>query len=60
MDLSVALNKEYHALADAGAPLVQIEEPAIHQVIADPRQSIKPEQWVEAFNVETQGIAKQV
>ncbi len=29
MDLSAALNKEYHALADAGAPLVQIEEPAI-------------------------------
>jgi 5-methyltetrahydropteroyltriglutamate--homocysteine methyltransferase len=56
MDLSVALNKEYHALADAGAPLVQIEEPAIHQVIADPRQPIKPEQWVEAFNVEIKGL----
>ena len=44
MDLSAALNREYHALADAGAPLVQIEEPAIHQVIADPNQKIKPEQ----------------
>src|SRR5262249_45067329 len=43
MDLSAALNNEYHALANAGAPLVQIEEPAIHQVIADPRQPIKPE-----------------
>src|SRR5215467_5423495 len=52
MDLSIALNKEYHALADAGAPLLQVEEPAIHQVIADPKQTIKPEQWVEAFNVE--------
>lgn len=56
MDLSAALNKEYHALADAGAPLVQIEEPAIHQIIAHPSPSIKPEQWVEAFNVEVAGL----
>lgn len=56
MDLSAALNKEYHALADAGAPLIQIEEPAIHQVIADPNQKIKPEQWVEAFNKEVKGL----
>ena len=39
-----------------GAPLVQIEEPAIHQVIADPNQTIKPEKWVEAFNVEVKGL----
>jgi len=56
MDMSAALNKEYHALADAGAPMVQIEEPAIHQVIADPNQKIKPAEWVEAFNVEVKGL----
>jgi 5-methyltetrahydropteroyltriglutamate--homocysteine methyltransferase len=56
MDLSVALNREYHALADAGAPIVQVEEPAIHQVIADPKQPIKPEQWVAAFNAEVRGL----
>ena len=56
MDLSAALNREYHALADAGAPLVQIEEPAIHQVIADPNQKIRPEKWVEAFNAEVKGL----
>jgi 5-methyltetrahydropteroyltriglutamate--homocysteine methyltransferase len=56
MDMSVALNKEYHALADAGAPMVQIEEPAIHQVIMDPNQKITPKQWVEAFNVEVKGL----
>lgn len=56
MDMSVALNKEYHALADAGAPMVQIEEPAIHQVIADSNQKIKPAEWVEAFNVEVKGL----
>ncbi len=55
-DMSAALNREYHALADAGAPLVQIEEPAIHQVIADPNASIKPEKWVEAFNAEVKGL----
>src|SRR6478735_145914 len=43
MDLSAALNRDYHALADAGAPLVQIEEPAIHQIIADPNQKIPPQ-----------------
>ena len=56
MDLSAALNRDYHALADAGAPLVQIEEPAIHQIIADPNQKIKPEKWVEAFNTEVKGL----
>ena len=55
-DMSVALNREYHALADAGAPIVQVEEPAIHQVISDPNASIKPQQWVEAFNAEVKGL----
>ena len=54
--MSDVLNKEYHALADAGAPLVQIEEPAIHQVAALPEQTIKPEQWVAAFNREVAGL----
>jgi 5-methyltetrahydropteroyltriglutamate--homocysteine methyltransferase len=57
-DMSDALNKDYHALADAGAPLVQIEEPAIHQVISDPNQPIKLDQWVEAFNREVAGLRK--
>ena len=55
-DMSTVLNREYHALADAGAPIVQVEEPAIHQVIADPKQAIKPQQWVEAFNLEVKGL----
>jgi 5-methyltetrahydropteroyltriglutamate--homocysteine methyltransferase len=55
-DMSDALNKDYHALADAGAPLVQIEEPAIHQVISDPNQPIKLDQWVAAFNREVAGL----
>lgn len=54
--LSEALNREYHALADAGAPIIQIEEPAIHQVINDPNSKIPPEQWVDAFNREVAGL----
>ena len=56
MDLSKALNREYHALADAGAPIIQIEEPAIHQMVHDPKAPIKPQQWVEAFNCEVNGL----
>jgi 5-methyltetrahydropteroyltriglutamate--homocysteine methyltransferase len=56
MELSAALNREYQALADAGAPLLQIEEPAIHQIVNDPNQSIEPQRWVEAFNVEVKGL----
>jgi 5-methyltetrahydropteroyltriglutamate--homocysteine methyltransferase len=55
-DMSAALNRDYHALADAGAPIVQIEEPAIHQVIHDPKAPIKPDKWVEAFNLEVKGL----
>ena len=36
LDLSAALNREYHALADAGAPIVQVEEPAVHQSLPTP------------------------
>ena len=54
--LSDAFNKEYHALADAGAPLVQIEEPAIHQSMQVPGQEISPEQYVDAFNKEVAGL----
>ena len=56
MALSEALNHEYHALADAGAPIVQIEEPAIHQSMYALNPEITAEQYVEAFNVEVAGL----
>tara|TARA_Y100000588_G_scaffold360786_1_gene421008 strand:- start:134 stop:1312 length:1179 start_codon:yes stop_codon:yes gene_type:complete len=56
MDLSDALNQEYHKLADAGAPMVQIEEPAIHQSMQGKNQEITPEQYVKAFNREVSGL----
>ncbi len=54
--LSEALNAEYHALADAGAPMVQIEEPSIHQSMQVPGQEVSAEQYVEAFNIEVKGL----
>ncbi len=56
MALSEAFNAEYHALADAGAPIVQIEEPSIHQSMQVPGQEITAEQYVEAFNREVAGL----
>jgi 5-methyltetrahydropteroyltriglutamate--homocysteine methyltransferase len=54
--LSAAFNKEYHALADTGAPLLQVEEPAIHQNIHIKNPPVTPEQYVVAFNREVAGL----
>ena len=56
MAFSEAFNLEYHMLADAGAPIVQIEEPAIHQSMHAVKQEITPEQYVTAFNREVAGL----
>ncbi len=57
IDLSAVLNAEYHDLADAGAPVIQIEEPAIHGrvgIVDDP--ILTPEFYVKAFNAEVEGL----
>ena len=36
MAISDALNKELHDLADAGCPVIQIEDPQIHLLVARP------------------------
>ncbi|MBM3558398.1 MAG: hypothetical protein FJX53_00555 [Alphaproteobacteria bacterium] len=54
--LSEAFNREYHALADAGAPIVQVEEPGIHQNIHVENPAITPAQYVAAFNREVKGL----
>lgn len=54
--LSDALNREYHAVADAGAPVIQVEEPEIHQTIHDADPPFDPGTWVEAFNREVRGL----
>jgi len=57
MDLSASLNEEYHELADAGCPIVQLEEPCLHETIGivdDPVMTA--DFYVEAFNREVAGL----
>ena len=53
-----ALNEEYHELADAGCPVIQIEEPQIHLLavrgIVD--DVINPALMVEVFNRTVKGL----
>ena len=50
-----ALNAEFHRLADAGCPVIQVEEPSLHQASGRTRELTR-EQYVEAFNVEVAGL----
>jgi len=57
IDLSRSLNEEYHALADAGCPVIQVEEPEIHETLGvhdDPVMT--PDFYVKAFNLEVAGL----
>jgi 5-methyltetrahydropteroyltriglutamate--homocysteine methyltransferase len=57
MDLSAALNDEYHALAAAGCPVIQVEEPCIHGIAGTAKDAmLSPEFYVEAFNREVRGL----
>ena len=59
MDLSSTFNDEYHELADAGCPIIQIEEPALHEVIGISNDPVMtPDFYVEAFNREVSGLRK--
>jgi 5-methyltetrahydropteroyltriglutamate--homocysteine methyltransferase len=53
-----AFNEEYHELADAGCPVIQIEEPQIHLIavrnIVD--KVINPQLMVEVFNRTVKGL----
>jgi methionine synthase II (cobalamin-independent) len=51
-----ALNEEYHALADAGCPAVQLEEPLIHYVAPAPPGGMDADFYVKAFNAEVAGL----
>lgn len=57
MALSKAMNEEHHAVADAGSPVIQIEEPAIH-FNAEGDLGISQENYVKAFNIEVKGLRK--
>ena len=53
-----AFNEEYHELADAGCPVIQIEEPQIHLIAARKVQDkvITPDLMVEVFNRTVRGL----
>lgn len=53
--MSEALNEEHHQLADAGCPIIQIEEPAIH-FNDDGNLGISQDTYVDAFNTEVRGL----
>ena len=55
MAMSEVLNEEHHELADAGCPIIQIEEPAIH-FNASENLGISQEVYVEAFNREVSAL----
>ena len=55
MALSAAKNEAYHALADAGCPVIQVEEPCFH-FVEDVEWEVSPAVYVEAFNVEVAGL----
>jgi 5-methyltetrahydropteroyltriglutamate--homocysteine methyltransferase len=58
MDLSAIFNAEFHELADAGCPVIQIEAPAIHAItgIAEDWDVLSPSFYVDAFNREVAGL----
>ena len=58
MALSDAFNEELHVLADAGCPVIQMEEPQIHLLAARGivDKVIKPEFMLEVFNNTVEGL----
>ena len=62
MDLAAALNEELRELADAGCPVIQIEEPPHHfACCTDPPATDKELQhYTDAFNREVQGVETEI
>ena len=56
MALSQAMNEELVELADAGCPVIQVEEPAIHGMVGVDDKELTGEFLVEAFNREVRGL----
>jgi 5-methyltetrahydropteroyltriglutamate--homocysteine methyltransferase len=56
MALSTAMNQELLDLADAGCPVIQVEEPAIHGMVGVDDKEVTGDFLVEAFNAEVKGL----
>ena len=59
MAFSEALNREYHAVADAGARIIQIEEPCLH-FVAGSEWDVSLDDYVRAFNREVAGLRERL
>ncbi|HJZ31859.1 MAG TPA: cobalamin-independent methionine synthase II family protein [Hyphomicrobiaceae bacterium] len=57
MALAEVMNAEFNELADAGCPVIQVEEPAIHGMLGIDDREVSAEFLVEAFNREVRGLA---
>jgi 5-methyltetrahydropteroyltriglutamate--homocysteine methyltransferase len=55
MAFSAALNEEYHQIADAGAVILQVEEPCLH-FVAGSEWEVTLDDYVEALNREVAGL----
>ncbi len=62
MDLAAALNEELRELADAGCPVIQIEEPPHHFACCTtpPATDKELERYTQAFNREVEGVNTEV
>jgi 5-methyltetrahydropteroyltriglutamate--homocysteine methyltransferase len=56
MALARVMNEELHELADAGCPVIQVEEPAIHGMVGVDDKEVTGDFLVEAFNAEVKGL----
>lgn len=57
MDMADALAREWHSLADAGCPVIQVEEPCIHGTAGISKDPVMTADfYVEAFNREVRGL----
>jgi 5-methyltetrahydropteroyltriglutamate--homocysteine methyltransferase len=56
MALSETMNEELTELADAGCPVIQLEEPAIHGMVGVDDKEVTSDFLVEAFNREVKGL----
>jgi 5-methyltetrahydropteroyltriglutamate--homocysteine methyltransferase len=56
MALSETMNEELSELADAGCPVIQLEEPAIHGMVGVDDKEVTSDFLVEAFNREVKGL----
>jgi 5-methyltetrahydropteroyltriglutamate--homocysteine methyltransferase len=56
MALSAAMNEELNELADAGCPVIQVEEPAIHGMVGVDDKEMTGDFLVDAFNREVRGL----